>query len=96
MNERNKKFEDFMLSIPEDEEEDISEEEILIEGEKQKEPEQIEKDDEKLGELMMIQEFDAEKNPPKYDSLEDKYEEVLLLDYVQEMVSKYMEKEKWP
>ena len=96
MNERNKKFEDFMLSIPEDEEEDISEEEILIEGEKHKEPEQIEKDDEKLGELMMIQEFDAEKNPPKYDSLEDKYEELLLLDYVQEMVSKYMEKEKRP
>jgi len=96
MNERNKKFEDFMLSIPEDEEEEISDVEILIEGEEQKEPEQIEKDDEKLDELMMLQDFDEEKIPPKYDSVEDKYEEQLLLDHVEKMVSKYMDKNPNP
>ena len=96
MNERNKKFEEFMLSIPEDEEEEISDTEILMEGEEQKEPEQIEKDDEKIDELLMCQEFAEEKDPIKYDSLEDKYEEQLLLDHVEKMVSKYMERDRRP
>ena len=93
MNER-KKFEEFMLSIPEETEEDISDVEILMEGEEQKEPEQIEKDDEKLDELMMCQEFAEEKDPIKYDSLEEKYEEKLLLDHVEKMVSEYMERDR--
>lgn len=81
----------------EDEEEyPITDVEILMEGEEQKEPEQIEKDDEKLDELMMLQEFDEEKRPPKYDSVEDKYEEQLLLDHVEKMVAKYMAKDKRP
>ena len=78
------------------EEDAITDEEILTEGKEQKEPKQVEKDDEKLDELMMLQEWDDEKNPLKYGSVEEKYEEQLLLDHVEKMVAKYLERDRQP
>jgi hypothetical protein len=73
----------------------ISDEEILMEGEEQKETEQIEKDDEKIDELMMFQEFSEEKIPPKYDSVEEKYEEELMMEQVMEIVDRQLSQRNW-
>lgn len=93
MNELEKKYKDFkefILSQPNEGKDNISDAEILMEGEDVKEPESVEKDDEKMIDLIMLQEFDDEKQLPEYTSLEEKYEEQLLLDHVERLVSKYM------
>lgn len=52
---------------------------------------QIEKDDEKLDELLMLQSL-SEKDEPVYDSLEEKYEEKIIMDQVSEIVARQLSK----
>ena len=79
-----------LLDVLENDTEKVSDAEVLIEGEEVKEPDSIEKDDEQIEELLFLQEMKDEST--KYNSIEEKYEEKLILDEVEKMVSKYMER----
>ena len=51
----------------------------------------IEQDDEKFEEMSMLQ-SESELEVPAYDSIEEKYEERLIMDQVSEIVSRQLEK----
>jgi hypothetical protein len=51
----------------------------------------IEKDDEKLDDMLMLQSL-SESEEPVYSSLEEKYEEQLIMDQVSEIVGRQLSK----
>lgn len=51
----------------------------------------IEQDDEKLDDLLMLQSL-SDKDEPVYDSLEEKYEEKIIMDEISEIVSRQLRK----
>jgi len=55
-------------------------------------PDAIENDDEKFEELMMLQSLSSDKEKPVYASLEEKYEEQIIMDEVSEIVARQLAK----
>ena len=53
---------------------------------------QIENDDEKFEELLMLQSLSSDKEKPVYASLEEKYEEKIIMDEVSELVARQLAK----
>ena len=58
---------------------------------KSKGQDKIEEDDERMEELLMLQSL-TETDEPVYDSLEEKYEEKIIMDEVSEIVARQLSK----
>lgn len=52
----------------------------------------IEQDDEKIEDLMMLQSLSSDDENPVYASLEEKYEEKIIMDEVSEIVARQLAK----